>query len=183
MSGFFMIKRELFRKPFTVCGKGFKILLDILSSAKTRSSHRNPLYFSRPTGRRKQTQRFDHPGIRDPVTGQNAWTSNSLPIHPVHIGRLLRSNPASFDSGNPIFRVSRLLLIAQAVASLVAMVLNFTFNNSFTHRDHRLTGRGFSSGSLCFIAVCSVGAFVNVEIATIFTGFQFRGGLAGCWEP
>ena len=35
MSGFFMIKRELFRKSvYNLCGKGFKILLDILSSGK-----------------------------------------------------------------------------------------------------------------------------------------------------
>src|SRR6201999_2995631 len=36
MSGFFMIKRELSRETaYHLCGKGFKILLDILSSAKT----------------------------------------------------------------------------------------------------------------------------------------------------
>ena len=35
MSGFFMIKRELFRKTVPgLCGKGFKILLDIISTAR-----------------------------------------------------------------------------------------------------------------------------------------------------
>ena len=58
--------------------------------------------------------------------------------------------------------------VAQAVASVVAMVLNFTFNNSFTHRDQRLTGRKFLFGLASFIGVCSVGAFVNVEIAQLF---------------
>ena len=47
MSGFFMIKRELFRKAvYRLCGKGFKIFLDILSTARGRGrSHEIPYTF------------------------------------------------------------------------------------------------------------------------------------------
>jgi len=74
--------------------------------------------------------------------------------------------------------------LAQSIASLTAMILNFTFNNSFTHRDRRFTGPKFFCGVYwAFIAVCSIGAFVNVEIASYFYGLSVSlVELADCWE-
>lgn len=168
MSGFFMVKRELFRKTvYRLCGKGFKILLDLLSSAKSevhpievpytfrnRLGGESKLSFSiilefailllDKTFGKVVPYRF----ILFVLVG----CSGAL-LHLTILGSLFLGARVSFP-------------LAQSIASLIAMLLNFTFNNSFTHRDRRLTGPKFFSGLLGFIAVCSIGAFVNVEIAS-----------------
>lgn len=181
MSGFFMIRRELFRKSVrNLCGKGFKILLDILSSApgevvlieipykfRTRLAGESKLSISiilefailllDKTLGRVIPYRF----ILFVLVG----CSGAI-LHLAILGTLFLYFKAPFA-------------IAQAVASVVAMVLNFTFNNSFTHRDHRLTGRKFLRGLVSFIGVCSVGAFVNVEIASYFYGLSVSWWISG----
>jgi dolichol-phosphate mannosyltransferase len=44
------------------------------------------------------------------------------------------------------------------------MVWNFFLNNILTYRDRRLTGWRAVRGLLSFMAVCGLGAFVNVAI-------------------
>jgi dolichol-phosphate mannosyltransferase len=72
--------------------------------------------------------------------------------------------------------------IAQAIATVVAMTSNFTFNNLLTYRDRRLSGRRFFSGLLSFYAVCSLGAVANVGIAATAFAHHYTwwvSGLAG----
>jgi dolichol-phosphate mannosyltransferase len=170
MSGFFMIKRELFRETvYHLCGKGFKILLDILSSAKSEVRLVEiPFTFrSRLAGQSKLSFSIILEFailLLDKTFGKIVpyrfilfvlvGCSGAI-LHLTILGVLFLGARASFP-------------LAQSVASLVAMILNFTFNNSFTHRDRRLTGPKFFTGLLGFIAVCSIGAFVNVEIASYF---------------
>ena len=181
MSGFFMVKRELFRKTvYRLCGKGFKILLDLLSSAKSevhpievpytfrnRLGGESKLSFSiilefailllDKTFGKVVPYRF----ILFVLVG----CSGAL-LHLTILGSLFLGARVSFP-------------LAQSIASLIAMLLNFTFNNSFTHRDRRLTGPKFFSGLLGFIAVCSIGAFVNVEIASYFYGISVSWWISG----
>jgi dolichol-phosphate mannosyltransferase len=181
MSGFFMIKRELFRKTVPdLCGKGFKILLDILSTAReevvliefpytfrTRLAGESKLSVSiilefailllDKTFGKVVPYRF----ILFVLVG----CSGAL-LHLTMLGSLFLGARVSFP-------------LAQSIASLIAMVLNFTFNNSFTHRDRRLTGRKFLAGLFGFIAVCSIGAFVNVEIATYFYRLSVSWWISG----
>jgi dolichol-phosphate mannosyltransferase len=63
--------------------------------------------------------------------------------------------------------------ISQAVASVLAMCLNFSLNNAFTHRDRKLSGIRFFNGLLKFIGICSVGAFTNLQVA----GYLYRADL------
>lgn len=181
MSGFFMIKRELFRKTVPgLCGKGFKILLDILSTARedivliefpytfrTRLAGESKLSVSiilefailllDKTFGKVVPYRF----ILFVLVG----CSGAL-LHLTMLGSLFLGARVSFP-------------LAQSIASLIAMVLNFTFNNSFTHRDRRLTGRKFLAGLFGFIAVCSIGAFVNVEIASYFYRLSVSWWISG----
>ncbi|WP_409564443.1 GtrA family protein [Rhizobium sp. BK512] len=55
---------------------------------------------------------------------------------------------------------------AQASASVVTVIVNFSGNNLMTCRDQRLRGRGLLRGLSIYSAVVSPGAAVNVGIAT-----------------
>ena len=66
-------------------------------------------------------------------------------------------------------------LVAQGIATVIVMTLNFFLNNAITYRDRRLRGRGLILGLLSFYLACSVGAFVNIRVA----GFVVEGG--GPW--
>jgi dolichol-phosphate mannosyltransferase len=181
MSGFFMVKRELFDAAVHhLCGKGFKILLDILSSARDQVSLVEVPYTFR--------QRFAGASklrvsvilefailLLDKTLGRVIpyrfilfvlVGSVGAILHLAILGALLLGVRTSFP-------------VAQGVASLVAMVLNFTFNNSFTHLDQRLIGRRFMLGLIGFIAVCAVGAFVNIEVATYFYRMSVSWWLSG----
>jgi dolichol-phosphate mannosyltransferase len=181
MSGFFMIKRELFRETvYHLCGKGFKILLDILSSARSevRLIEIPYTFRSRLAGESKLTFSIILEFailLLDKTFGKIVPYRFILFVLVGCLGAILHlSILGSLYLGA---RVS--FPLAQAIASLVAMVINFTFNNSFTHRDRRLTGRKFFAGLLGFIAVCSVGAFVNVEIANYFYGLSVSWWISG----
>jgi dolichol-phosphate mannosyltransferase len=181
MSGFFMIKRELFRETvYHLCGKGFKILLDLLSSAKSqvRVVELPYTFRSRLAGESKLSFSII---LEFAILLLDKTFGKIVPyrfilfvlvgclgaiLHLGILGSLFLGAHASFP-------------LAQAIASLVAMVLNFTFNNSFTHRDRRLTGQRFLTGLLSFIAVCSIGAFVNVEIASYFYGLSVSWWISG----
>jgi dolichol-phosphate mannosyltransferase len=54
---------------------------------------------------------------------------------------------------------------AQAMATLAAMVFNFSLNNLITYRDVRLKGWRWATGLATFILACGVGAIANVGVA------------------
>ncbi|MGJ0485682.1 MAG: GtrA family protein [Methylomicrobium sp.] len=56
-------------------------------------------------------------------------------------------------------------LLAQTIATYVAMTSNYFINNNFTYRDQRIRGRKLMSGLLSFYLVCSFGAVINIESA------------------
>jgi dolichol-phosphate mannosyltransferase len=58
-------------------------------------------------------------------------------------------------------------IIAQTVATIVAMASNFFVNNIFTYRDQRLRGWRLIGGLLSFYLICGIGAVANVGIATL----------------
>jgi len=63
--------------------------------------------------------------------------------------------------------------VSQAVATIVAMTVNFHFNNVITFRDRRLSGRAAAGGLMIFYAACSIGAAINLAVAQ----FLFDRGL------
>ena len=77
-----------------------------------------------------------------------------------------------------LFKVlDRTFVEGQAVGTVVAMTFNFTLNNILTYRDLRLRGWKWVRGWLSFSLACSVGALVNVGIASYL--FQRDSG----WIP
>jgi dolichol-phosphate mannosyltransferase len=57
--------------------------------------------------------------------------------------------------------------LAQAIATVVAMVFNFTINNVLTYSDDRLRGTAFYKGLLLYSLIASVGIVANVSTAQI----------------
>jgi len=56
--------------------------------------------------------------------------------------------------------------LAQTVATIVAMIWNFSLNNAVTYGDQRLTGWSYFSGLIRFMIICGIGAVSNVGVAS-----------------
>jgi dolichol-phosphate mannosyltransferase len=181
MSGFFMLRRELFDS--TVRGLsaiGFKILLDILASAdQPVRLEELPYHFrQRLSGESKLDAMVAGEYLLlliDKTVGKfvparfvmfSLIGLLGLGVHLVILGLLL--NVAHI-----------LFAVAQATATVVAMIGNFTLNNWLTYRDKRLHGWGFARGLLSFALVCGFGALANVGLASFLFGHRQAWWLAG----
>lgn len=180
MSGFFMIRRELFEAVAPkLSTHGFKVLLDILAS------HRAPIrvvelpfeFRARQHGQSKLDGlvMVEYLGLLlAKLSGD--WLSirfilfamvgsTGLFVHLVVLHQVLALG-VTFDG-------------AQTVAAYVAMTWNFLLNNQLTYRDRRLSGFAALKGFVSFCAVCSVGTIANVGVANWVYGSSPSWWLAG----
>jgi dolichol-phosphate mannosyltransferase len=184
MSGFFMLRREVFESSFRhLSGIGFKILLDIFASSPNSLRFKElPFEFrSREAGDSKLDSQvlWDYGMLLlDKMIGR--WVpvrfvsfmlvgGVGVVVHMSVLGGLLKLAGSSFVS-------------AQISATLVAMTANFVLNNVITYRDIRLRGWGWLRGWVSFTLACSVGAVANVGVAQYFFEKDttwFLAGLAG----
>jgi dolichol-phosphate mannosyltransferase len=70
-------------------------------------------------------------------------------------------------------------LQGQAIASVIAMTVNFVLNNRLTFRSFRLRGAGMWMGLTLFYLACSVGLLINLKIAEVLRGQQISWYMAG----
>ena len=168
MSGFFMIRHD----AVVACvkaglsGIGFKILLDIFATSPTPLRHRElPYQFrNRVSGESKLDTNVAWEYF---VMLLDKFLGRAVPIRfiafslvgglglAVHLAVLT----SLYKGGVTTF------LVAQSVATLVAMTSNFALNNVLTYRDLRLRGWRLLRGWLSFVLACSVGALANVGVA------------------
>ncbi len=167
MSGFFVLRRSLLDEVVRdLSGLGFKILLDIVASA------RHPVAFK------------EVPYVfRARVAGESkldtlvAWEYAMLLADKL-IGRYIPIRFLSFAAIGALgvfvhlavltlaFRVGGVRFVnAQAVAVCVSMVFNYSVNNVLTYRDRRRRGLQWFTGLFSFAVACSVGAAANVGVA------------------
>lgn len=170
MSGYFLLRTETLRKQAdNLSGIGFKIMLDILATARPQLRVKElPLKFAE---RLAGESKLDHgvaldflAGLYERYFGRFIPTRFALfgtvgalgvPVHFAVLAALFQTGLTSFSWG-------------QAVATMVAMTFNFWLNNLLTYRDKKLGGPdGLFWGWLKFCATCSVGAFANVAAATV----------------
>jgi len=183
MSGFFMMRRDRF-DPLarSLSTQGFKILLDIILSAKgTLRIVEEPYVFgSRTYGESKLDAQvgLDFLGLLLTKLTGGAVTPRFLSYALVGTAGL----------GVHLFALRTALGFgwafppSQAMATLVAMTGNYLLNNSLTFRDKRLTGLAFMKGLLGFYLVSSVGALTNVGVASWLYAYEpvwWLAGLAG----
>ena len=179
MSGFFMLRREIFvgsvRNLSTI---GFKILLDLFASSPRKLEFKELPYQFR--NRRAGASKLDS------VAG---WDYGMLLLDKL-IGHIVPVRFVTFSIvGGMGVLVHLLVLISlfellerpftesQTIATYVAMAFNFTINNVLTYRDRRLVGWRWFRGWISFTLICSVGALANVGIASHL--YQMNSG----WIP
>jgi dolichol-phosphate mannosyltransferase len=174
MSGFFLMRREIFTEIAPeLSNEGFKILLDIIVTAK------------RLRGRRGETFRIAE--VPYTFRARHAGESKMSSIIVVQFLGLLMNKlsrgllPSSFllfslvGASGVLVHLALLWLThetlgfnftnSQITATLVAMTTNFLLNNELTYADRRLRGSRFWIGLLSFYAVCSIGALANLSVA------------------
>ncbi len=169
MSGFFMIRREEAEALAPkLSAQGFKILLDMVSSAKGSLKIRElPFTFrERQHGESKLDTlvTLDYFGLLLAKYFGNMISvrflmfglvgASGLFVHLVALRLFLTVGAFEFN-------------LAQTAASFVAMTSNFFLNNQLTYRDRRLRGFKAIQGLLTFYAVCSVGVLANVGVASL----------------
>lgn len=167
MSGFFVLRRELFEETVRqLTGKGFKVLLDIvLSSGRELCTREFPYEFR---ARQHGESKLDIVvGLEylyllvDKTLGRLVPVSfvlyvlagfTGLFLHIAVLGILYRGLQITF-------------LHAQILSTLVAMTSNFLVNNAVTFRVRRLRGGFLAAGLSAYMAICALGALVNVQSA------------------
>lgn len=167
MSGFFAMRRSLLDKVVhDLSGLGFKILLDIVATAKPPVAVEEvPFVFrARVAGVSK-------------LDSLVAWEYAMLLADKL-FGRYVPVRFLAFAAIGGLgvlvhlatlelaFKIERLEFVtAQAIAVSVSMVFNYTVNNLLTYRDRRRRGLQWLTGLVSFAAACSVGAAANVGVA------------------
>ena len=190
MSGFFLMRRDVFDEIApSLSNEGFKILLDIIVSARRARARRGK---ELRIGEVPYTFRPRHAGeskmssivvvqflglVLSKLTGGLLPASfllfglvGGLGVF-VHMGVLISAGAMGFN-----------FYLAQTLATVVAMTFNFVLNNELTYANRKLRGWRYLTGLLTFYAVCSIGAIANVSVAswiyTIDSSFWIA-GLAG----
>jgi len=185
MSGFFMLKREVFDRALpNLSAIGFKILLDIIASLPTAPRIVElPFQFrTRVAGESK----LDAGVMRDyALLLVDKMVGHVIPVrfvlfagvggigivlHMLVLFSALKAAGLSFD-------------VAQGLATAVAILGNFVLNNRFTFGDMRLRGAKLWRGLALFAAISAVGAAGNLSVAAFLFGPQmtswFLAGFVG----
>ncbi|MDH2328624.1 glycosyltransferase family 2 protein [Cereibacter sp. SYSU M97828] len=171
LTGFFVIRRDvLVRALPDLSEQGFKILLDLITSAKPR-----PRVAELPF-------RFREREHGESKLDNKVMYDFFLFFLEKKIGHFLRL-PARFLSFGIINTIGILLhllileaglawfglsfAVAQLLATMLAMAFNYSVNNLVTYNDRQLKGADFYTGFVIFALLCSVGVVANVGIATV----------------
>jgi dolichol-phosphate mannosyltransferase len=167
VSGFFMVRSEVADAAAPrLSGVGTKILIDLLASTPGALSVTELPYRFR--GRSAGSSKLDLFTVfeylallAEKASGGylpskfllfGAVGASGMVVHLVVLRLLL----AAADTG---------FVVAQSTATATAMVWNYVLNNSLTYRDYRLVGWAALRGLLSFMAICGLGAIVNVLVA------------------
>jgi dolichol-phosphate mannosyltransferase len=185
MSGFFIIRREAFQAAVrNMSAIGFKILMDIIASSPRTLRVKELPYTFRP--RHAGESKLDNlVALQYLILLLDKLLGGLVPIRFVLFVMV-------GVTGVITHLISLFLLliivqipfsISQAIATVIAMVGNFTLNNLVTYRDQRLSGIAFAKGLVSFVAICGIGAVANVGVANLLYGEHHShwllSGLAG----
>ena len=176
MSGYFMVDRALFLANVqSLCGKGFELLLDMLSTARNSVRPVEIPYSFRT--RLRGTSKLCVPVVLEFFILLLDKTFGRLIPYRFLLFVMMGSAGGAFHLlilGLLLYRVGLGFAVAQGTASSVAIVVNFALNNMFTHPNRKLAGIGFVKGLSMFMLVCAIGASANIQVAT----YLFEQGIA-----
>jgi dolichol-phosphate mannosyltransferase len=184
MSGYFLVKRDLFERVAPdLASDGFKILLDLIVTAKRSGV---PLkvaevpYTFRPrhAGESKMSPLvvIQFVGLWfSKLTGGLVPTSfllfamvgiSGVAVHLAVLMSLVNGLGVPFVAG-------------QIAATLTAMTWNFALNNTLTYADRRLHGARLWKGLVGFYVICSLGGIANISVAAMIYEFRHATLIAG----
>ncbi|MGU3391808.1 glycosyltransferase family 2 protein [Sphingomonas sp. M1A8_2b] len=177
MSGFFMIRTDVVRRLAPgLSAIGFKILLDLLTASPEPLRFVELPYIFRV--RTEGESKLDHVvameyliALYDRMFGRVVPVRFAMfsAIGVLGVGIHMGALTALFVGLGSEF------VLAEIVATLVALTFNFFLNNALTYRDRRLKGwRQLADGWVSFAVICSVGAVANVGIAAFL--YEMRDG-------
>ena len=180
MSGHFMVRREAVEAIAPrLSSQGFKILLDILATArgKLRTVELPSTFRERQHGESKLDSKIalDFAALVTAKVTNDVVSARFLLFClvgltgiAIHLSILSAALATELPFG-----------AAQAIATVGAIAWNFVLNNLFTYRDQRLTGWRFVTGLLGFQVICAIGAISNVGIATWIYDYDEVWWIAG----
>jgi dolichol-phosphate mannosyltransferase len=180
MSGHFMIRRDALEAIApSLSTQGFKILLDILATARgsLRTIELPSTFRERQHGESKLDSKIalDFAALVTAKLTNDAVSARfilfclvGLTGIAIHLSILSALLVAELSFG-----------VAQALATVGAIAWNFVLNNLFTYRDQRLTGWHFVTGLIRFQVICAIGAISNVGIATWIYDYDETWWIAG----
>jgi dolichol-phosphate mannosyltransferase len=184
MSGFFMLRRSVFEGAMRKLSNiGTKILMDLFASAPQTPRFKELPYTFRPR----------HAG-ESKLDSLTAWEYAMLVLdkmfgHIVPVRFVAFCIVGGLGVGVHFSILSVLLhfgqlgfLAGQATATVCTMTFNFAVNNVLTYRDKRLRGLRWLRGWLSFNIACSLGACMNVGLATYvndISGIWYLAAFAG----
>ena len=180
MSGHFMIRRDALETIApSLSTQGFKILLDILATARggLRTIELPSTFRERQHGESKLNSKI--------ALDFAALVTAKLTNEAISARFLLFCMVGLTGIGIHLSILSALLITnlsfgaAQAFATIGAIAWNFVLNNLFTYRDQRLTGWHFVTGLIRFQVICAIGAISNVGIATWIYDYDETWWIAG----
>jgi dolichol-phosphate mannosyltransferase len=184
MSGFFMLRRSVFEGAMRKLSNiGTKILMDLFASSP------RPLRFKELP----YTFRLRQAGVSK-LDSLTAWEYAMLVLDKL-FGHILPVRFVAFCIVGALgvavhFSILSVLLhfwqagflAGQATATICTMTFNFAVNNVLTYRDKRLRGLRWLRGWLSFNIACSLGACMNVGLATYvnqISGIWYLAAFAG----
>ena len=166
MSGFFLVKREIIENHAPkLTGLGFKILLDIFSSAGNKVKYKEISF-------NFKTRKFGESKLDTLVV----WEYLLL-LWETRFGKLIPARFLSFCAIGGTGVLAHLIILSilknqglsfvmsQSIATFSAMTSNFFLNNVLTYRDRQKKGAQIIKGLIIFYITCGLGAVANVGIA------------------
>ncbi len=184
MSGFFLARRDFFLEVVhELQGGGFKILVDMLSSAR-RPVRMGEVGYTFGTRRHGESKLNLVVGIEYLFLILNKKLGSAIPVQLALY--LLVGSLGLVTHLLTLLLLTRLYAVpfipAQVAATFVAMIENFSLNNAITFRDRRYKGAHILIGAARFVLACGFGAWANIILARALleSGVEwYFAGLAG----
>ena len=182
MSGFFVVRRDIFSKLSTkLSPHGYKILLDLVTGVQNREGILEyPLLFRpRNSGESKMDLRviWELLVILIYRSSFSVFPRNFLSFSMIGLIGLIIHLAILFL----LYKVLGVsFAISQVVATVTAMLNNFLLNNYLTYWGRSLTGCQLVNGYLKFVAICGLGGLISYVIASYLIDKGILWFIAGC---
>lgn len=181
MTGFFVMRRNLFlTHAQKIHSSGFKILFEILYSLRNSNVNIREMQID----------------FRKRHAGESKLDAAVLLLFADQVGNMLTKGmiPEKFTSfvlvggTGVIVHMCMLYMIlqnkisfvlAQTLATLVAIVWNYTFNNLLTFRRNRKRGADYFKGLFLFTLFCGIGVLANIGVATAINNSGMTWWISG----